>query len=153
MIADRIEKIILLALSILALCEGLRIIWGHQSTFGATYAGGYLILLGLLIGGLGVYSRVGGASKGSELPKERLKKDSLPKRVLLCLGILGGTVVLIPWLGYMLSTIIFFLVHLRVLGGYRWAPALVWAVGLGILFAYVFAIAGMMLPQGPIPWP
>lgn len=85
--------------------------------------------------------------------KDPLEKGSLPKRVVLCLSILGGTAALIPWVGYLVSTMVFFLFHLRLIGGYRWSKALVWSVGLGILFAYVFAAAGMMLPQGPIPWP
>lgn len=64
MIADRIEMAIILVLSILAVSDGFRIVLGHQSTFGATYAGAYLIVLGFLIGGLGAYSWRKGEPKG-----------------------------------------------------------------------------------------
>ena len=153
MIEDWIEKGSLLALSVIAIVDGFRIILGHSSTFGATYAGGYLVLLGLLIGSLTVYAWLGGKLEKPRSQDEKAEKGSVPKKVVLCLLILAGTSLLVPRLGYMLSTIIFFLAHLRLLGGYRWLPAFLWSSSLGVLFAYILTIAGMMLPQGPIPWP
>ena len=153
MMGDRIEKGILLALSVVAALDGLRIILGYSSTFGAAYAGGYLVLLGLFIGGLTVYSWLRGKLERPRSGDEKPEKGRIPKQVVLCLAILAGSSLLIPWLGYMLSTIIFFFAYFRLLGGYRWLPAFLWSAGLGVLFAYVFTIAGMMLPQGPISWP
>jgi hypothetical protein len=153
MIADWIEKTTLLALSVVAALDGLRIILGHSSTFGATYAGGYLVLLGLLIGGLTVYSWLRGKLESPQSGDEKPGKGRIAKQVVLCLAILAGSSLLIPWLGYMLSTIIFFFAYFRLLGGYRWLPAFLRSAALGVVFAYLLTIAGMMLPQGPIPWP
>ncbi|MEW6267458.1 MAG: tripartite tricarboxylate transporter TctB family protein [Thermodesulfobacteriota bacterium] len=148
-----IEKTILLTLAVLAAADGSRIIGGHSSTFGAIHSGGYLILLGLLIGGLTVFSWLRGEPERPPSGEEKPEKGGIPRQVVLCLAILAGSSLLIPWLGYMLSTVIFFLAYFRFLGGYRGLPAFLWSAALGVLFAYVFTIAGMMLPQGPISWP
>jgi len=142
-----------LALSVVAAIDGFRIILRHSSTFGASYAGGYLVLLGLLIGGLTMYSWLRGKLEKTQSGDEKREKRRAPKRVVLCLAVLAGSSLLIPWLGYMLSTLLFFLGYFRLLGGYGWLPAFLWSASLGVLFAYIFTIAGMMLPQGPIPWP
>jgi hypothetical protein len=148
-----IEKGSLLALSVIATVDGLRIILRHSSTFGAIYAGSYLILLGLLIGFMTVFAWLGGKLEKQLSADEATEKGKIPKQVFLCLLILAGSSFLIPWLGYMLSTIIFFFAYLRLLGGYRWLAAFLWSAPLGILFAYIFTSAGMILPHGPIPWP
>ena len=153
MVAGWIEKTILLTLSALAVADGFRIILGHSSTFGAMHAGGYLVLLGLLLGGLTIFSQLKDGHERTGSEDEKRGKDGFPRPVILCLAILSGSSLLIPWLGYMLSTVIFFFAYFRLLGGYRGLPALLWSAGLGVLFAYIFALAGMMLPQGPISWP
>lgn len=153
MIEDRIEKGILLALSAIAIIDGLRIILTRSSTFGAAYAGGYLILLGLLIGSLSAYAWLRGKLGSPRSMAEKPEKNRVPRQVWLCLIVLAGSSFLIPWLGYMLSTMIFFFAFFRLLGGYQWLRAFLLSSCLGVLFAYVFSVAGMMLPQGPIPWP
>ncbi len=153
MVENWVEKGSLLALSVIATVDGFRIILWHSSTFGAIQAGGYLVLLGLLIGSLTVYAWLGGKLEKPRSEDEKPEKGSGLKKVVLCLLILAGTSLLVPRLGFMLSIIIFFLAHLRLLGGYRWLPAFLWSSSLGVLLAYILTIAGMMLPQGPIPWP
>jgi hypothetical protein len=151
-IGNRIEKAILFGLSLVAIIEGCRLVFFHSATFGSGQAGGYLILLGLVIGFLSLYAWRRG-NLGSRAPADVPPEKGKTRSVVLCLLILAGTALLIPWLGYMLSTVLFFLAYFRVLGGYRWLRALLLSAMLGVFFAYVFTEAGMMLPQGFIPWP
>ncbi len=152
-IGNWIEKSVLFGLSIVAVIDGCRLIFLHSSTFGSSQAGGYLVLLGLLIGLLSVHVWRRG-NLGNHPPTEALpEKGKMTRSVVLCLLILAGTSLLIPLLGYMLSTVFFFLAYFRILGSYRWLRALLLSAALGVLFAYIFTEAGMMLPQGLIPWP
>jgi hypothetical protein len=153
MIGNWIEKGVLLALSAVAIIDGLRIIVGHSSTFGAYQAGGYLILIGSLIGVLTVYAWIRGELGIHGSGDEKSGRGRGPKQVVLCLAILAGSSSLIPLLGYMLSTFLFFLAYFKWLGNYRLLRAMLLSASFGLLFSYIFAAAGMMLPQGPIPWP
>lgn len=153
MVGNWIEKGVLFGLSLVAVIDGVRLIFFHSATFGSSQAGGYLILLGLLIGFLSLHAwRRGnlGSRATTDAPPESGKRTG---SVILCLLILAGTAFVTPWLGYMLSTVLFFLAYFRILGGYRWVRALMLSAALGVLFAYIFTEAGMMLPQGFIPWP
>ncbi len=153
MIGNWIEKTVLFGLSLVAILDGCRLIFLHSSTFGSIQAGGYLVLLGLLIGFLSLHAWRRGNLGSRPAAGAQTEKGKTARSVVLCLLILSGTSLLIPWLGYMLSTVLFFLAYFRVLGGYRWSRALWLSAMLGLFFAYVFAEAGMMLPQGFIPWP
>jgi hypothetical protein len=148
-----IERGGLCALSVIAIGDGIRIIAFHSATFGAYHAGGYLILLGVLIGFLTTLTWARGESGPRPSSENKTEKKGIPKPVVLCLAILAGSAILIPFLGYMISTVLFFLAYFRILGGYRWPRALALSIGLGVVFAYIFSVAGMMLPQGPVPWP
>lgn len=148
-----IEPTVLLGLSIVAVLEGLRVISRYTTTFGSVQAGGYLILLGAVLGFLTVFAWFTGNLGLRKSQNSKNDKRRIPKQVVICLLILAGSSLCIPWLGYMLSTILFFLAYFMLLGGYRWVPALLYSIALGITFAVIFAKAGMMLPQGLIPWP
>ncbi len=153
MIGNWTEKGVLFGLSLVAVIDGCRLIFFHSETFGSVQAGGYLVLLGLVIGFLSLHAWRRG-NLGSREPADAQPVGGKRTRsVVLCLLILAGIAVLIPWFGYMLSTALFFLAYFRILGGYRWLRALLLSAALGVLFAYIFTEAGMMLPQGFIPWP
>jgi len=148
-----IEIAVLLGSSVIALVEGFRLIFWHTATFGSVQAGGYLILLGAVLGSLTVHAWLTGNLEVLKSQDVRHDKGRISKQVVICLLILAGSSFFIPWLGYMLSTIIFFLTYFLLLGGYRWVTALLLSTLFGISLAVIFAKAGMMLPQGFIHWP
>jgi len=148
-----IELIVLLGLAVLALMDGLRLILRHTTTFGANQAGSYLVLLGSLIGFLTIYAWLSGNLGVPKFQNSKDKKGRIPKQVIICLLILAGSSFFIPWLGYMISTLIFFFAYFLLLGGYPWVTALLLSTVFGVSMAFIFAKAGMMLPQGFIHWP
>ncbi len=71
----------------------------------------------------------------------------------IAFGLLLAYIFLWDYLGYLISTALFFLVYIRVFGSYRWLPIVMGSLVAAIGSAYVWTLFGMMLPGGILPWP
>ncbi|BDG59536.1 tripartite tricarboxylate transporter TctB family protein [Caldinitratiruptor microaerophilus] len=152
----RRTKALFALLTVLALVtagEGWRLISRYGSQLGGRQAGGYLVLLGAALMILTLLGRHRGEFAGDPGPATGGGPAGGARRVTVCLVILAGYVFLTPRLGYLVSTVLFFLTYLRVLGNYRWAAAIALSALFGVGSAVVFAQAGMVLPRGMIAWP
>ena len=146
-----IEPVVLLLIAAIALWDGQMIIVTRQETLGAREAGGWVALLGLCLACMALlYGAL--LSQKPELGGqwELGRNVRLP---LTALAMLGGYIFLMDRLGYLLSTALFFALYLRLYGSFRWAPILVGSFAVALMSTYTWALLGMMLPTGILPWP
>ncbi len=77
----------------------------------------------------------------------------IPRRVLYVIGILFVYRFSLPFLGYSLSTLLLFIILLKIVGGRGWLPTLGWSVVITtashLLFIRVFEVS---FPTGIIPF-
>jgi len=141
-----VELIVLFTVAAAVLWDGARLASRYKEHLRAAEAGGYEILLGALLSALAIlYWRreestlwVGGRGE---------------RHVAFAFGILAVYTLAMPHLGYLLSTGLAVTAYVRILGGYGWAPSLIFACVLSISSAWLWARIAIMLPQGVLPWP
>lgn len=144
---------VLLILALLPAWNGIQILVKYQNKVGARAAGGYLILLGLLLIGLTVaYWFKAGKNRTST--KETPDGDKGGNRYILTgLALIFGYVLLMDFLGYLLSTAVFLILYLRIFGAYRWTPIVIGSLIAAAGSAYGWERVGLTLPGGILPWP
>jgi putative tricarboxylic transport membrane protein len=90
-------------------------------------------------------------SNPEKLPK--LSWALMPRPVLYVIGILFVYRFSLPVLGYSLSTLFLFIFLLKIVGGQRWLPTLVWSVVITAASALLFIQGlGVLFPVGIIPF-
>lgn len=141
-----IESVVLMVMALTAVGEGIRIIVQQATKLRAFQAGGYLVLIGLVLAGTTVVYWL----RESEV---RWDTGEGGRWVLLSAVILVGYTLLLPVIGYVLSTILAFIIYLRVFGAYRWAFVLGFSCVASVGSAWLWDWLSIMLPTGPLPWP
>lgn len=150
-----IQAGLLVLIAVLALFQGYDLIVENRKVFGATLAGVYVMALGGLLGLLTLFYAVTSLGAAKVQPETSSsgatdKKNARNLQYLLCLLVLY--IVSIDILGYGLSSILFFIIYLRLIGRREWKPLLIIAIGFGVAFTLVFRLVGMSLPRGVIPF-
>ena len=140
------EVIILLTLSAVVAWDGIRLARRSAEHLRALEAGGYEILLGVVLAALTVLYWI--REPGTVWTGGRGERY-----VTIAFGILVAYALLMPYLGYLLSSVLVVVVYMRVLGGYRWGFSLIFAVALAVSSAWLWAWLVIILPQGFFPWP
>ncbi len=150
----RIEALILLLIALTVLWDGTRIMMllDHKTmqTMGAPQAGGYLVLLGLVLGCLALRHGLEPRSRGTEASKGW---GANLHYVAIAAIVFAGYMSLWEYLGYLLSTAVFFVIFLRVFSAYHWRSILIGSAAFAIGSAYLWVLVGLVLPQGIVPWP
>jgi hypothetical protein len=72
---------------------------------------------------------------------------------MIAILILLAYTLLMPVLGYLLSTVLALVVYLRIFGKYRWTFILGFSCVVSIGSAWLWDWLAIMLPTGPLPWP
>jgi hypothetical protein len=139
-----VEGLLLAAAFLISLREGVRLYGAELVTKDTIGPGGYL---------LGLSSLFLISSLGYLLPKiisRRAAEASfhLQKRTALCFGCLIAYAFLIPWLGYLLSSALFFFAVLRLFGFKAFRGGI-----LALLFAAIFYAGFVYLAHVPLPEP
>ncbi|HSB72976.1 MAG TPA: tripartite tricarboxylate transporter TctB family protein [Candidatus Methylomirabilis sp.] len=141
-----IESALLAVVALTAVGEGLRIIFGYTTRLRAFEAGGYLVLIGLLLAGVTIlYWR--------REPEARWEVGQGGRWVMIAMLILVAYTLLLPVLGYLLSTTLVFIVYLRAFSTYRWPFILGFSCTVGVGSTWAWDQLAIMLPAGPLPWP
>lgn len=148
----RVELLVLALPAAAAIWDGGRIAVLHPSSASSGSAGTYVAGLGLLLVGLALarWIQLRSPCVG---PRYDWGTVEELRWVATAMAILVGYVFLISYVGYVLSTAIFLTLWLRLLGSYRWVPALVGSLAAAIGAAYLWAAIDLGLPQGVLPWP
>lgn len=145
---------VLLLLSIAAVLQGTTIIRDYSTTYGANLAGWYLIALGAVLGVITLIYFFRNGRQPEEVFAAPTAEEQLQRKKLgWLLLLLVGYVLVIDYLGYIVSTVLFFMIYLRFLGGYGWGRVLWISIVFGVSFGLIFSYVGMSLPTGFIPFP
>lgn len=146
-----VELLLVLPLALIAVWDGARVAIVRKATRGAPEAGGYVVLLGVLLAILILVYWFRGRSREEDTGISGGTEGL--RWVWLGFAILVLYAFLIEPLGYLLSTVLFFVVYLRVFGGYRWTPIVAGSLAIAVSATYLWAKLEMMLPRGLLPWP
>lgn len=140
-----IEVLVLLVIASLAIVDGVAIA-SHRDQMRALEAGGYEILLGVLL----IAATIAYAMRERAATWTRGKGA---RWAVGAFGILATYALLIPLLGYVLSTLLTFLAYLRFFSPYRWAPIIAYSLVVSVGSAGLWESLAISLPDGLLPWP
>ena len=135
------------------LVMGILIILGTRNlrigTFFSPGSGLFPLLLGILLVVLSAISFF--VSNTEKLPK--LSSALLPRIVMTAIALLFAYRFCLPVLGYSLSTLLLFILLLKILGKQGWVPTVVWSVTI-TAGSYLIFIQwlGVAFPRGIIPF-
>ncbi len=145
------DMLVLLLVGLAGIIDGLRIILTKTDTVGSASAGGWLVLLGVLLGiGTLKLAMQGGIQSEQGTAADAERQLWLPVTVLAMLLIY---IVLITPLGYTLATLLFMAIYLRVFGKYSVLKVATISIAFALGSSWLWAALDMMLPQGILPWP
>jgi len=143
-----IEGMIPVILGLAGIAEGVRLITMERiQLYDVLGPGWYSIGVGFALSVIGlvylIYQRKKGFDKAKTVDRE------LRKKMLYMIGALTIYTILINTAGYVLSTIIFFLVIFRVVGYRSWLIIGLMSVGASLSFYLIFGYwLQMVLPRG-----
>jgi hypothetical protein len=146
------DMLLLLLVGLAGIVDGLRIILTKTDTVGSASAGGWLVLLGVLlgIGTLKLAFQGDVQSEQDAAPADTKGPIWLP---ITALAMVLVYIALIEPLGYTLSTLLFMAVYLRVFGKYGALKIATISIAFALGSSWLWAALDMMLPQGVLPWP
>jgi putative tricarboxylic transport membrane protein len=146
-----LDPIFLMLVGIVGIADGTRIINIKREVVGGIATGGWIAGLGaLLVAGTIIH-----LAKGAG-PAEETDPDGsqvLLKQPVIAFAMLVIYIALIEPLGYMLSTVLFMAIYLRVFGHYRYVTIAAISCLFAVASGWLWAVMNMMLPQGLLPWP
>lgn|GEM_PF-7114739 len=150
--ATWMESGTLIVLGIIAIWDGVGIA-GQTSKYKlAELSGGYEAMLGaLLVIASVTYVTRERTRMPSIAPDQRLSGGLL--RVFTALTILAAYLLIMPLLGYMLSTAFVLVAYIRFFSSYRWTSIIAYSCLFAVGTTYVWVLAQLTMPQGVIPWP
>ena len=141
-----IEQWILFGVGAVVIVDGITLASTWKERMRALESGGYEILLGVLLIGLTALYRL--RQPGVEWPG-----GPGARLVAIGFGILAGYALLMPHLGYMLSTFLVVAAYMRTFGKYRWTTTLAFSAAFAVGTAWIWAKLIIILPNGIVPWP
>lgn len=150
-----IQAGLLALIAVLALFQGYDLIVENRKVFGATLAGAYVMALGGILALLTLLyatTSLGAAKAQTDALSCETTDKKNARNLQYLLSLLVLYIVSVDFLGYGLSSILFFIIYLRFIGRLEWKPLLVIAIGFGVAFTLVFRLVGMSLPRGFIPF-
>jgi putative tricarboxylic transport membrane protein len=145
-----IEGILLLILSLTGMAEGFRLVIYKDpyTLYDPLGPGLYIITIGIGLMALGVVHLIVNYRKPSimeKVPVDRKMKIRMMSTVTAC----AIYILLINIIGYLLATIIFFFLELRVEGIKSWPLVVVLSLVLSVLYYLVFVqCCSMVFPRG-----
>jgi len=146
-----VESVTLLALSAVVLWDSSQIMTQVQSGK-AGLAGGYELLLGAVLASLALIYWLR-SRRASMDPSIHWRAEQGIRWVIIGAGILIVYIFMMPFLGYMLSTILVFAAYMRVYSPYGWLLTVAASCAVGVSTAWLWSSLAILLPQGFVPWP
>lgn len=150
-LASFTDMLLLLLVGVVSIADGLRIILTETDTVGNASAGGWLVALGALL--------VAGTC-GLSVKETRSQRGTVTLGAsgefwspIAALTILLIYIALIASLGYLLSTVLFMAIYLRVFGKYSVGVTATISIGFALGSDWVWRTLDMTLPQGILNWP
>ncbi len=148
-----IETASLLAISILTIVEGLRLVLKRdpQALYDFMGPGSYVLVFGVALAVIAIAHPIVNYKKSSSKEKKTTVSKEMKIRVFGTIGVLLMYAFLINIFGYLVSTFIFFLLEMRMVGITSWRISLFLTCVFTAVFYFVFAHYGnMIFPRGLI---
>lgn len=145
------QILVLLVLALGSLAEGLRIINDNTDVFGANLAGAYVAALGgvlLFFTGIFIYFSTKNGAAVTAGESVSIGFSGPARKVWLLVLLFAAYATGVDILGYLISTVAFFLVYLRFFGAYAWLRTITYSLAFSIVFYVIFVQVGMALPTG-----
>lgn len=145
-----IEGIFLLVLSFVALGEAIHLIStvDPHAVIDAVGPGYYILFLGLALMATGTLHLIVNYGKGVAAAKVEVDMD-LRKRMISMVLTLALYIFIIDFLGYLISTVIFFLLEFRVVGIKSWRSGIILSIVLTAVCYIVFVkYCNIVFPRG-----
>lgn len=146
------DVLLLLLVGVAGIADGLRIILTKTDTVGSASAGGWLVLLGGLLG-IGIFKLVTKQEIRSEQDTSTIHDEGHFWLPVTALAMLLIYIALINPLGYTLATLLFMAIYLHVFGKYGVLKIATISIAFALGSSWLWAAMDMMLPQGIVPWP
>lgn len=161
-VAPYADAAILIALGLLGVWDGLRVIVTKQDSFDATVSGAWVALVGAALIVLALVITVrdwrsgglpsGAPSRPAEWPDGQNALSNLAPP-LLVLVLMITFALLLTRGGYMLCTAAFMAAYVGRFGHYRWLYVVLGSALFAVATAFLFAKLKVQLPHGFLPWP
>jgi hypothetical protein len=119
---------------------------------GSASAGGWLVLLGALLG-IGTFKL---ALQGNLQSEQDMATAETEKQLWLPVTVSAMLLIyitLITPLGYTLATLLFMAIYLRAFGKYGVLKVATISIAFSLGSSWLWTALDMMLPQGILPWP
>jgi len=145
-----IEGILLLVISLVTMAEGYRLaIYKDPSAlYDMLGPGSYVLVFGILLMIIGLAHLIVNYRRSLRVEKLVVSKE-MRTRVISAIGVLVIYTVLINIIGYLLATIVFFFLELRVVGVKSWLTHVTLTFAFTAVFYIVFIHFGnMIFPRG-----
>jgi putative tricarboxylic transport membrane protein len=145
-----IEGILVLFFGLVAMVEGLRLILSKDPyvLYDPLGPGVYILILGLGLMAVSVahfvanYRKFPGEGRGAASKKRKVQLFS-------SIGILALYILLVHFVGYLVATLTFFLLELKVSGVKSWRNNIILTLILTIIYYVIFVkVCGMVFPKG-----
>jgi putative tricarboxylic transport membrane protein len=145
-----IEGFLLLVLSFVALGEALHLIWEKdpQKVYDVLGPGHFILVLSLALMAIGASHLIVNLRKGIVVPRVEVNKEMRNRMIGMALALALYTLV-IDFLGYLISTVLFFLLEFRIVGIKSWRSNIMITIVLTAVYYIVFIkYCEMVFPRG-----
>ena len=107
-----------------------------------------IAVLGMIIGGFLLISPK--ASTQTNEVNEGISGQSVSAKPCLLVGLIGGYAFLLPWSGFVITTVVFLWLAFLVMGERMWSRMTIVAILLPVAFQWLMSLLGIYLDPGEL---
>jgi len=145
-----VELSILMVVGMLSIIEGIRLVIAEKlQLYDVLGPGFYNIGMGSVLILVGVIYFISQRRSFSASPKKTASSSEYRMKMASMVGVLAAYILLLDFLGYFISSLLFFILINRIVGFQTWRSNLPVSLAMAIVFYVVFAKwLNMIFPQG-----
>jgi hypothetical protein len=145
-----VELSILMVVGMLSIIEGIRLVIAEKlQLYDVLGPGFYNIGMGSVLILVGVIYFISERKSFSTFPKKTASSSEYRMKMASMVGVLAAYILLLDFLGYFISSLLFFILINRIVGFQTWRSNLPVSLAMAIVFYVVFAKwLNMIFPQG-----
>jgi putative tricarboxylic transport membrane protein len=145
-----VEILILLGVGILSIVEGIRLVKAEKlQLYDVLGPGFYNIGMGSVLILVGVIYFISQQKSFATSPKKPASSREYRMKMVSMVGVLAAYILLLDFLGYFVSSLLFFILINRIVGFQTWRSNLPVSLAMAVVFYIVFVKwLNMIFPQG-----
>jgi NADH:ubiquinone oxidoreductase subunit 6 (subunit J) len=145
-----VEVIVFFVLSLLAISEGMRLVFDRDPNviYDMLGPGYYILFIGICLALLGITHFIINYRKANNF-QEEIANKKINISVFGTVLALAIYILLLTYVGYILASFVFIMLELRLLGNRSWLANTIISISLTVLFYVLFVrLCGMIFPIG-----